>query len=142
MCFGEIDTTLRGHDSRFGTSFLRFYLRLTRLCCSEEDDDDAYYDDIGDAPGASGGQARCQLHNLWPLISAKFTQFTPVFGEKALKKRPFNMKYAAAEEEAEQRWWGCQAGCDGLFCGGCGQAAASSGSGGGSETGADASGPA
>jgi len=34
------------------------------------------------------------LHNIWPLISAKFTQFAPVFGEKALKKRPFNMKYA------------------------------------------------
>jgi len=31
---------------------------------------------------------------LVPLISAKFTHFPPVFGEKALRKRPFNMKYA------------------------------------------------
>ena len=36
----------------------------------------------------------CQLHNIWPLISAKLTQFTPVLVKNGVKKRPNNKKYA------------------------------------------------
>ena len=34
----------------------------------------------------------------WPLCSAKFLQNAPVFGEKVVKKRVFNVKYAVMRD--------------------------------------------
>ena len=41
-------------------------------------------------------RTRCRFHIKWPVFSAKILQIAPGFGENVAKKRPNNMKYAAA----------------------------------------------
>ena len=42
----------------------------------------------------------CQLHNKWPLFSAKILQNAPVLGENMATKRPNNKKYAVGRDWA------------------------------------------